>query len=281
LVRLKSQLPNLFQNNNLCVVLIRKFFLTTSFFTSILILFLVNSANNVISISEGENSINTNFVNNDNTTKLDISNLVYDIDSDPFNVSFADWTEKWWQWTYSIPWDRNPSYDDIGKYCSENQRGPVWFLTLAYEHPVIRTCDIPKNTALLITLLNSECSYAEFPLLKTEEELRECANRMQDLVVGGNASLNNVPILNLENYRVQTDIFNFTLPENNILNLTSQSTQAVADGNWLFLKPLPAGTYELKVKGNINTTATIKINGNEYNGPVGWNYTTTYILNVK
>jgi hypothetical protein len=281
LVRLKSQLPNLFQNNNLCVVLIRKFFLTTSFFTSILILFLVNSANNVISISEGENSINTNFVNNDNTTKLDISNLVYDIDSDPFNVSFADWTEKWWQWTYSIPWDRNPSYDDIGKYCSENQRGPVWFLTLAYEHPVIRTCDIPKNTALLITLLNSECSYAEFPLLKTEEELRECAKRMQDLVVGGNASLNNVPILNLENYRVQTDIFNFTLPENNILNLTSQSTQAVADGNWLFLKPLPAATYELKVKGNINTTATIKINENEYNGPVGWNYTTTYILNIK
>jgi hypothetical protein len=263
------------------VALIRKFLLTSSFFTLILILFLVNSANNVISISEGENSINTNFVNNDNTTKLDISNLVYDIDSDPFNVSFADWTEKWWQWTYSIPWDRNPSYDDIGKYCSENQRGPVWFLTLAYEHPVIRTCDIPKNTALLITLLNSECSYAEFPLLKTEEELRECAKRMQDLVVGGNASLNNVPILNLENYRVQTDIFNFTLPENNILNLTSQSTQAVADGNWLFLKPLPAATYELKVKGNINTTATIKINGNEYNGPVGWNYTTTYILNIK
>ncbi len=64
------------------------------------------------------------------------------------------------------------------------------------------------------------------------------------------------------------------------MNLTSQSTQAVADGNWLFLKPLPAGTYELKVKGNINTV-TIKINGNEYNGPVGWNYTTTYILNVK
>lgn len=261
--------------------MIRKFLLTTSFFTLILILFLVNSTNNVISISEGKNSINTNFVNNDNNTKLDISKLVYDIDSDPFNVSFADWTEKWWQWTYSIPWDRNPSYDDIGKYCSENQRGPVWFLTLAYEHPVIRTCDIPKNTALLITLLNSECSYAEFPLLKTEEELRECAKRMQDLVVGGNASLNNVPILNLENYRVQTDIFNFTLPENNILNLTSQSTQAVADGNWLFLKPLPAGTYELKVKGNINTTATIKINGNEYNGPVGWNYTTTYILNIK
>ena len=28
------------------------------------------------------------------------------------------------------------------------------------------------------------------PLLKTEEELRECSKRMQDLVVGVNASIN-------------------------------------------------------------------------------------------
>ena len=101
----------------------------------------------------------------DNNTNLDVSNLVYDVNSTPFNVSYADWTEKWWQWTYSIPWDINPSYDDTGKYCSENQIHPVWFLTLAYEHPVICSCDILENTALLITLLNSECSYAEFPSL--------------------------------------------------------------------------------------------------------------------
>ena len=104
---------------------------------------------------------------------------------------------------------------------------------------------------------------------------------MQDLVVGVNASINKAHVPNLENYRIHTDIFNFTLPENNILNLTSQTTQAVADGNWLFLKPLQTGTYELKVKGDINATSTIEINGNQYNGPVGWNYTTTYILNVK
>ena len=66
------------------------------------------------------------------------------------------------------------------------------------------------------------------------------------------------------------------------MNITSQTTQAVADGNWLFLKPLPAGTHELKVKGDVNATSTIEeINGNEYDSPVGWNYTTTYILNVK
>jgi hypothetical protein len=92
----------------------KKLFLRISLFTLFLLLFLVNPANNVISISE-ENSNNTAFVNNDNDTSLDVSNLVYDIDSNPFNVSYADWTEKWWQWTYSIPWDKNPSYDDTGK----------------------------------------------------------------------------------------------------------------------------------------------------------------------
>lgn len=124
--------------------MMRKFFLTISFFTLISILLLVNSAN-VMSISGGNSTNTTIFLNNN--TNLDISNLVYGIDSTPFNVSYADWTEKWWQWTYSIPWKRNPSYDDTGKYCNENQSGPVWFLTLAYEHQVIRTCDIPENTA--------------------------------------------------------------------------------------------------------------------------------------
>ena len=250
--------------------------LLTSFFTLILSLLLVTSQH-IMSISERSQN-DTAIV--DYSTNLDVSNLAYDVNSKPFNVFYADWTEKWWQWTYSIPWDKNPSYDDTGKYCSENQIHPVWFLTLSFEHQVIRSCDTPENTALLLTLLNSECSYAEFPLLKTEE-LSECSKRMQDLVVGVNASINKVHVPNLEKYRIHTDIFNFTLPDNNILNLTSQTTQAVADGNWLFLKPLQTGTYELKVKGDINANSTIEINGNQYNGPVGWNYTTTYILNVK
>ena len=47
------------------------------------------------------------------------------------------------------------------------------------------------------------------PLLKTEEELRECSKRMQDLVVGVNASINKAHVPNLDNYRIHTDIFNF------------------------------------------------------------------------
>ncbi len=69
------------------------------------------------------------------------------------------------------------------------------------------------------------------------------------------------------------------MPQDNILNLTSQTTQAVADGNWLFLKPLPPGKYELKVKGEIDTRVSSNDWGvNEYNGPIGWDQTITHIL---
>ena len=54
--------------------MMRKFLLTTSFLTLILLLLPVNSPN-VMSIS-GENSNSTTFVNNN--TNIDISNLVYD-----------------------------------------------------------------------------------------------------------------------------------------------------------------------------------------------------------
>ena len=103
-----------------------KKFLLTSFFTLILPVLLVNSPH-IMSNSEGSPN-DTAIV--DNNTNLDVSNLVYDVNSKPFNVSYADWTEKWWQWTYSIHWDKNPLYYDSGKYCSENQIHPVWFLTL-------------------------------------------------------------------------------------------------------------------------------------------------------
>jgi len=141
--------------------------------------------------------------------------------------------------------DKNPSYDDRGIYCSGNQKAPVWFLTLSIGHPATRSCYIPENTALLATLLNSECSYAEYANLTNEFELRECAREQQDHVVSPMASINGIEIPNFENYRIQTHLFSFTLPVNNILDLLAQTTQPVSDGNWLFLKPLPRGNYEL------------------------------------
>ncbi|HET6588881.1 MAG TPA: hypothetical protein VFG45_01825 [Candidatus Nitrosocosmicus sp.] len=228
----------------------------------------------------GPESYLLGFISNNETEE--ISNMMYHVNSNPFNLSYADWTENWWRWTYSIPWESNPSYDDSGVNCGQHQNGPVWFLTSSFNHPTTRTCEIPSNTAILTTLLNSECSFAEYSYLKTEQQLRECAKKIQDIVSGGTASLDGQKIPGQFMYRIQTDLFNFTLPQNNILNLSSQTTQAVADGTWLFIKPLSPGIHVLKVKGDINPTTFENVtDANQYNGPIGWNQTTTYNLIIK
>jgi hypothetical protein len=69
--------------------------------------------NNVVSYSEDLSNQTTIR----NTTKFDISALVFEAGSSPFNLTYADWTAKWWQWAYSIPQGIHPAYDDTGKFC--------------------------------------------------------------------------------------------------------------------------------------------------------------------
>ena len=108
--------------------------------------------------------------------------------------------------------------------------------------------------------MNSECSFAEFPKLRTLSELRVCAKTIQDQVTTLNASVDGVPIPNLQKYRIQSPPFNFTLPQNNILGLPSNiTTQAIADGNWVFLKPLSPGNHKIMFKGGVqNNKQTIQ-----------------------
>ena len=138
-------------------------------------------------------------------------------------MTLGEWTARWWQWGYSIPKNINPAYDDNGRYCVEKQSGPVWFLAGTYGHPVVRHCDIPSGKAILLPILNSECSFAEFPKLKTLSELRICAKTIQDQVTKVNVSVDGMPLPHLEKYRIQSPPFNFTLPQGNILGLAANT----------------------------------------------------------
>jgi hypothetical protein len=235
---------------------------------------------------------NSNY-NNGNKSQI----AVFSADSKPYDLTYGEWTAKWWQWGYSIPNNINPAYDDTGKYCVQKQNGPVWFLAGTYGHAVNRKCDIPFGKAILFPILNSECSFAEFPKLKTLSELRTCAKAIQDQVTTFNASVDGVNIPNLQKYRIKSPPFNFTLPQNNILGMQANiTTQAIADGNWAFLKPLSYGNHKIVFRGGVQkqqhqqlqtNTVVGGINSNNVSGsnssfafPSGWDYLTTYDITV-
>lgn len=170
---------------------------------------------------------------------------VYAPQDRPFGSTFEEWSAKWWQWLLTTPKANSPGYDKTGKNAGQNQKDPnVWFLTGTYENPAERTCTIPEGRAILLSVASCECSYSEFPNLKTESELRSCAKSGNN-VSSMEVSVDGVKVEDLEKYHVQSPLFDVTLPGNNVLDAPAGPTQAVCDAYMLFLKPLPAGDHEL------------------------------------
>ena len=175
--------------------------------------------------------------------------LVFPVDSKPYGKSYAEWSAIWWQWLLSIPEDKNPAGDPTGERCETNQQGPIWFLAGTFGGAAERTCTIPSGKAIMFPPINSECSYAEYPDEKTESDLLECAKTFQDQVTSAQVTINGTAIENLDKFRIQSPPFNVTLPENNVFGISPGQTQAVSDGIWIILKPLPVGEHKIGFKG--------------------------------
>ncbi|HEX6281160.1 MAG TPA: hypothetical protein VFZ67_02925 [Nitrososphaera sp.] len=197
--------------------------------------------------------ISSDTINSGNNTSMSSTPTPFPADTIQYNLTYGEWTARWWQWVASIPEDRNPAADETGENCSEGQSGPVWFLAGTFGGLNERNCDIPAGKSILIPVLNTECSYAEYPSLQTESELRNCAVSSNDAVTELMVRIDGQAIdeSQLRSYRVQSPLFNLTLPENNIFGLPASTTQGVSDGFWVFLPPLGPGQHEIHFRGAI------------------------------
>ncbi|MDQ3884756.1 MAG: hypothetical protein M3239_04855, partial [Thermoproteota archaeon] len=158
---------------------------------------------------------------------------------------------------FSMPEAANPTIDDTGRNCANNQTGPVWLLAGTGGGAVSRQCTIPSDKAILIPIINVECDTATDPALHTETELRACAKADQDTVIGKEITVDGVNIANLDNYRFQSPLSNLTFPQNNIAGVAPQTAKAVSDGFWILLEPLALGTHDIHFKGLLgDPTAT-------------------------
>lgn len=195
---------------------------------------------------------------------------LFQIDSKPYNSTYGDWTAKWWIWALSIPEEDNPITDQTGENCGINQRGPVWFLAGTTGGSVTRECDVPAGKAILLSPLNIECSYAEFPTMKTEKELRDCAQWPGASV---EVTIDGVKLTEIEKYNVQSPIFDVVLPENNIFGAPAGPTKAVSGGWWVLLQPLPPGNHQISFGGSVLDNPTT--------GTQSFATEATYDLNVR
>jgi hypothetical protein len=197
-----------------------------------------------------------------NSANAQVSDKVYAADSKPFGLTYGQWSEKWWQWSLSIPLVDNPGGDDTGEKCGEGQSDTnVWYLSGTFGGPAVRNCNMPEGKAIFFPVINSECSYLEFPAYKTEPELRKCAVTFTDKVSNLDASVDGIKIPDIRKYRFQSGLFNFSMPADNVLGLAPGITDSVADGYWIMLKPLAKGEHTIQFGGSVvDVSITSSIN---------------------
>lgn len=186
--------------------------------------------------------------------QIDLSTQVeiFAPESRPYNLTYSEWTAKWWQWAVSIPSDKSPFDDPTGERCAVSQQDPnMWFLAGTSGGNAVRTCQIPAGKAVMFTVINVRCDYLVDKVSKTESDLRNCAKDDQDTVNVVNATIDGRPVDKLNSFRIQSPLFDINLPPNNIAGVPPGSTQAVSDGWFIILKPLPLGEHQIKSYGAI------------------------------
>lgn len=112
------------------------------------------------------------------------------------------------------------------------------------------------SKAIFFPVINAECSEVEEVAvgnpIPTAEEMRACADFLIDHVTETEASIDGRPVNSQRIGRVQSPLFSFTLPEDNILGIEDPDPNpslAVSDGFWLFLSPLSVGEHVIHFRG--------------------------------
>jgi hypothetical protein len=175
----------------------------------------------------------------------------------PLGVSMQGWSERWWQWTMSAPWDTNPNLDPTGANCAVGQPDSgVWYLgNVGTAIDVSRTCTVPAHRVLVLTLaglLNDypcpDPAFQPAPGETLEHFLTEGAKQAVDTVDGLTLKVDGVQVQDIFQHRVTTGLFTFTgdlslLPLDSCITGTPQ--QAVSDAYVVAVEPLRPGTHTI------------------------------------
>ena len=188
-------------------------------------------------------------------------------DSHPFGKTYGEWNAGWWQWFFSVPASKNPGLATNGTLdCSVGQSGNVWFLAGPFltSGSFTRSCTVPVGKALFIPLINSwvdnVCNTPPF----TVDQLRALAASSVIPTENLHASIDGNPLTNLESYRAISPVFSYTLPPSpdNLIDAafgvslpgpcwpSLTVTPAVADGFYIMLAPLTAGSHSINFGGS-------------------------------
>jgi hypothetical protein len=169
--------------------------------------------------------------------------------------TYGQWSAAWWQWAANISEPNSPVTDDTGADCAVNQKGSVWFLAGTTGGSATRSCTVPADKAILVPIINGECSTVEGNGT-TDAELRACARDLIDHVTQTSASVDGTAIdlgpVSQGRFRFQSPLFTITFAPNNGFYPDGSvvgTGKAVSDGFWVMVKPFSKGQHTIDFQG--------------------------------
>ena len=173
-------------------------------------------------------------------------------------------TGEWWQWALSIPTSVNPQLDTTGANCMVGQRGTIWFLAGVFGGgSATRACSVPENSTLFFPVSNAVnidtpnvCGQG--PEHLTVKNMRDASKSTIDSVTNLSLTVDGNPINKTLLQRVQSQIFEVALPEDNVFDKpcmdaglgnvpTGIYSPAVDDGYYASLEPLKSGNHTIHI----------------------------------
>ena len=136
----------------------------------------------------------------------------YTKDSAPYGTPYADWIKKWWQWNVSLPKAEHPQTNSK-TVCAMKVSGQVSFLVQNLQGSSHYSCTIPAKTAIMLPISTGSCTSTEAHSSKPAD-LINCAT-IGDQHLSFKATLDGIPLSNLENNYAIVKIFDMTVPNDN------------------------------------------------------------------
>jgi hypothetical protein len=187
------------------------------------------------------------------------------IQSQPYGQTYGQWSARWWQFAV-----QQTSLD----FCAPGTpQSPVTFLAGTAGPPVTTPCTIPTGQSVMFPLFNVEWSVAEAQLQQGSTgqscfvpgvpsgtdyaALLACATAGADHATRAGAVLaadvDGTKLQNLTHYRAVSPPppFDVTAVDRNPFGIPARPTQAVADGFWIILTPLSAGTHTIHFSATV------------------------------
>jgi len=162
----------------------------------------------------------------------------------------GEWSALWWQHIFALPYAENPLVGATGTNCIYDRLGNVGLIMADPQASEMLTCEVPVGMMLYLDIVSAECStLEEAPFYGgDEEELRTCAEGFT--IENLQASIDGVDVRNLDEYIHTSPLFEFTVPEDNILDVPAGSIgESVSYGAHLMLAPLSPGVHEIYLYG--------------------------------